>query len=158
MESLEEYFIMELERPLADIAATREILDGQFPSTMEIVSIVLAAREKPTDLQAVYQVEVASLPPGNHEQALHRFLAARQWPVERLRKGKRKTIDIRPLVLSAVQKDDVIEFVLLHPHGRAGMGPYEVMEQLLALDREQARAARITKIAMRPVPGQKPAG
>jgi len=51
-------------------------------------------------------------------------------------------------VLSVAEEEEVIAMTLLHPHGRAGIGPYEAMEHVLGLAPGQARQARVIKTTM----------
>jgi radical SAM-linked protein len=150
MESLAEFFLVDLAHPLADIETTRLHLDGQFPQTIHIQAIELAEKKKISDQEALYRIRRSSLPQRDYSQVIDAFLTAETRPIERVRKGKRKILDIRPLVLSVREEGEVIEITLLHPHGRAGVGPYEAMEHVLGLSGSQARATRVLKTSMRP--------
>jgi hypothetical protein len=153
MESLAEFFLVDLAYPLSDIETTRLHLDEQFPQTMHIQAIELAEKKKISDQEAVYRINRSSLPQRDYSQLIDAFLTTETRPIERFRKGKRKILDIRPLVLSVREEGEVIEIILLHPHSRAGVGPYEAMEHILGLSSSQARAARVVKIEVLPHQG-----
>ncbi len=151
MESLVEHFLVDLARPIADTTAMVEALNREFPRTIRVHRIVPAPNQKQSDLEATYRIERSSFPDSSvlSEQELRRriekFLAAKECIIERFRKRKRRTLDIRPLVTSISLNKTAIELVLVHPHGRAGVSPFELLEKMLGLTTDQARMLRMMK-------------
>ncbi len=151
MESLVEHFLVDLARPIADTAAIVEVLNREFPKTIRVIEVEMAPGKQQSDLQATYRILRSSLPGSEIlsdqelRQRVQKFLAGKEFIIERFRKRKRKTLDIRPLVTSVSCHETIIELVLVHPHGRAGVGPFELLQKMLGLTTDQARMLRIMK-------------
>lgn len=76
------------------------------------------------------------------------FLAADQFVIERIRKQKKRELDLRTLVkrLELESEDDrMLLLDLLHPNGSAGTSTREILEKVLGLSEEQSRLVRIMK-------------
>ncbi|WP_457574755.1 TIGR03960 family B12-binding radical SAM protein [Desulfolithobacter sp.] len=147
VESLVEYFDMDLGEPLADLASVRERLNRELPHFIRVHRVEPVARKKKqTDLRVTYEIRLASpLSPETNER-LADFLGRETFPVERLRKGRKKTFDLRPLVLGLEVQDQLLMLEMLNPHGRAGAGPREILEKVLGLSAREALLADIRKV------------
>ncbi|HHL33842.1 MAG TPA: TIGR03960 family B12-binding radical SAM protein [Desulfobulbaceae bacterium] len=151
MESLVEHFLVDLARPIADTATIVEALNREFPQTIRVSGVEPAPGKQQSDLQATYRILMTSLPGSeiisdqDLQQRVQKFLAEKEFIIERFRKRKRKTLDIRPLVTSISLNETAMELVLVHPHGRAGVGPFELLQKMLGLTTDQARMLRIMK-------------
>ncbi len=159
MESLVEHFLVDLAQPVADTGAILEALNREFPDTIRVTKVVMAQGKEQSDLQATYRIQLSSLPASEISsgeelrQRIGNFLDCKEYTIERFRKRKRKTLDIRPLVIgiSLNEKDNTMEIDLVHPNGRAGVGPFELLENMLGLTTDQARMLRIIKTDVCPV-------
>lgn len=157
MESLVEHFLVDLGRPIAEPATVIETLNREFPQTIRVTKIVMASGKQQADQQATYRIRLSSLPGREFltdqqlRQRIQSFLDGKEYIIERFRKRKRKTLDIRPLVTSISLNETAMELVLVHPHGRAGVSPFELLEKMLGLTTDQARMLRIMKIDVKAV-------
>ncbi len=147
VESLVEYFDMDLGGPLADLASVREQLNRELPHFIRVHRVEpVAKKKKQTDLRVTYEVRPASPLSPETTKRLEDFLARDTFPVERLRKGRKKTFDLRPLVLGLEVQDDMLMLEMLNPHGRAGAGPREILEKVLGFSAREALLADIRKV------------
>jgi len=148
VESHIEFFDMDLAEPLsrpADIAAE---LDQQLPGFISITSITSVRKKTPVTMQISYEIILPDSVDGDSVAAkITEFLAAEQFVIERVRKKKKRELDIRVLVNRLEQDGLRLNMDLVHPHGAAGTNPREVLEKVIGLTAEQALLARIIKIS-----------
>ena len=148
VESHIEFFDMDLAEPLsrpADIAAE---LDQQLPGFISITSITSVRKKTPVTMQISYEIILPDSVDGDSVAAkITEFLAAEQFVIERVRKKKKRELDIRVLVSRLEQDGLRLNMDLVHPHGAAGTNPREVLEKVIGLTAEQALLARIIKIS-----------
>ncbi len=159
MESMVEHFQVDFARPIGDPAEVIAALNREFPLTIRVHAVKAVLGKEQADQLATYLVRMSSLPGAESLPAqefrrrIQLFLDEKEFIIERFRKRKRKTLDIRPLVrkISFNEKNEDIEIVLVHPHGRAGVGPFELCEKVLGLRTNQARMLRIMKTDVKAV-------
>jgi len=149
VESLVEYFDVDLARPLSNLKAAQEALNGEFPETIRVTGIQLVGKGQQVDQEVTYEIK---LPPGvksRPDDRVAAFLLAEEYIIERIRKRKRKQLDIRPLVQSIRGDGEQFEIVLIQRHSQAGISPVLLLEKVFGLTGEQARIARIKKLAVK---------
>ena len=146
VESHVEYFDMDLSKPISrpvDVAAE---LDQQLPGFISITSVAAVRKQAPATKVISYEIV---LPDSVDVKAvaanIRAFLVAEQFVVERIRKKKRRELDIRVLVNRLEQNGLQLFVDLVHPHSAAGTNPREVLEKVIGLTKEQALLARIIK-------------
>ena len=146
VESHVEFFDMDLFEPLSRPAEVMAALDQQFPDYISLTSIVPLSKQKPITKCISYTI---LLPDSVAEEKVAacrtEFLAADTFVIERIRKKKRRELDLRPLVSSLEQDGLQLDLDLIHPHNAAGTNPREVLEKVIGLSAEQALLARIIK-------------
>ncbi|NOQ46243.1 MAG: TIGR03960 family B12-binding radical SAM protein [Desulfobulbaceae bacterium] len=153
VESLVEYFDMDLSRPMLQIEEAIQSLNTQFPETIRVTSIVPVKKQTLPDMVTTYQIGVSAAAVDDLEDRKSSFFAAEHFFIERVRKGKRRELDLRPLVQKLVINGDEIELTLISHHSRAGTNPREVLEKILGINAEQALLARIKKIGVEELTG-----
>lgn len=121
MEGLDEVLEFELAEWLVPAEIERR-LRGQLPRGLEFVSLKLARpRESAQAAEATYRVRPRATVQDDARLAAHAwvgFTAREEVPVRRFRKGKHKTVNIRPYVISAARAgDDIIMRVKAGPGG-----------------------------------------
>jgi hypothetical protein len=78
------------------------------------------------------------------------FSAAREFTVEKTRKGDRREVDIRPLIPSLeIAAAERVELQVVNLSGQPGIKPLEALQAILHIDAETALRARIVKTAWR---------
>jgi radical SAM-linked protein len=151
VESHIEFFDMDLSQPLTRPAEIATQLDQQLPIFISVTSIVPIRKKAPVSQIIRYEF---TLPESvdTEEVAIRiaTFLAAEQFVIERIRKGKRRELNLSVLVsrLDQVQGEERKLLVeLVHPDASAGTNPREVLEKVLGLSGEQAQLVRIVKVS-----------
>ena len=139
---------MDLSEPLSRSAETLSKLDQQLPEFMTITSIAPVSKKTPTTKIISYRIKLpASVESDFVAAKITEFLAAGQFVVERVRKKKKRELDIRALVSRLEQDGLGLMMDLVHPHNAAGTNPREVLEKVIGLTKEQALVAGIKKIS-----------
>jgi radical SAM family uncharacterized protein/radical SAM-linked protein len=150
VESQVEYFDMDLFEPLNRLDAVAEKLNSQLPDCITVTSVETKIKKPPVTLVVSY---VMLLPDDVDSDVISEnisaFTAADQWIIERIRKKKKRELDLRSLVNSLVYNEQILQVELVHPHDAAGTNPREVLEKILGLSKEQALLTRITKNSSR---------
>ncbi len=141
-----EFFSVDLLEPIADLEAARKTLDRSLPGGMQIIDIQQLQGKLIQDLVSTYEI---SLPFDLSEEALvqiDRFTAVDEFMVERVRKGKLKKMDIRPLVnkIKAISIRK-IQLELISRSGLPGTKPAEVVQAILQLDADTLLRLQVLK-------------
>jgi radical SAM family uncharacterized protein/radical SAM-linked protein len=154
VESHIEFFDMELARPLGDPAVVATQLDQQLPECISVTSVAPVRKKAPVTQVVSY---VFTLPESVDREEIAvktaAFFTAEQFMIERIRKGKRRELDLRALLsrleLEGQQEGRGGELLvdLIQPHATAGTNPREVLEKVLGLSGEEALMVRIVKIS-----------
>ena len=153
-ESLAEYFTMDLKEPLADPAATMALLNSKLPPGVRIHAIVANPGRVPQDIVCTYQLTLAEPMTEQATSQAAAFLASSQCLVNRERKGKRKDVDIRPLITSCtLAGPQEISLEIVYKSGEPGIKPAEAAMQIVGLSPQQALQAKIVKTGWRPLTG-----
>ena len=152
VESHIEYFDVDLSAPLKNPPETAEQLNEHLPGFFVMQEIVAIRKKPPVDQIISYQ---CTLPDSvDMEQLVARsteFLAADQFVIERIRKQKKRQLDLRTLVKrlelesEGEEGDRMLLLDLLHPNGSAGTSTREILEKVLGLSEEQSQLIRIMK-------------
>ncbi len=150
VESHIEYFDMDLSRPLKRPAGMTAKLNNQFPDTITVNSVEMIRKTAPTTRVISYEFHL----PDNVDingvaEKITQFQAAEQFVVERIRKRKKRQLDLRPLINRIEQDGSILEVELVHPHDAAGTNPREFLEKVLGLSGDQPLLARIIKLRSR---------
>ncbi len=149
MESHIEYFDVDLSAPLKNPQETAALLNIHLPDFLVMQEIEAIRKKPPVDQIISYQ---CTLPESvDMEQLVARsteFLAAEQFVIERIRKQKKRELDLRALVKRLeleAEGDRMLLLDLLHPNGSAGTSTREILEKVLGLSEEQSQLVRIMK-------------
>ena len=82
------------------------------------------------------------------QENIARFMAAASYVVERVRKGKRRELDIRPLVSSLESEGATLAMTLVSIQATAGISPKDILKEVAGLSEEDVLLARIKKTAV----------
>ncbi len=152
-ESLAEYFIIDLQRPLADLAGTAATLNASLPPGLTVTAITPHHGTIPQRVATTYRLTLPRALTSAEGEAITAFRAAGSLVIARSRKGKSREIDIRPLV-DTIAVDGVASVTLemVSATAEAGIKPVEALTAILALDQTSAEGIRVLKTAWRPLP------
>jgi hypothetical protein len=145
MESEAEYFDMDLAAPLADPAAFAAALSGELPPGMAVVSVAYPPATAPPAFLASYQVVLAAPLTEAQLERIAGFPRRESMVVAQLRKGKRREVDIRPLVSLLQGEGRELHLDLISVPGRPGISARTVLAEVVGIPEEQALLARIRK-------------
>ncbi|NLZ16766.1 MAG: TIGR03960 family B12-binding radical SAM protein [Desulfobulbaceae bacterium] len=145
MESMAEYFDMELLRPIHANTALVERLNRELPPGLRVQSIGFAPKKNAACSKAAYEILLQGRDTASLADQAASFLAQDSFPITRLRKNRETTFDMRPLVASIQIEEDTLLLELLHHQGLPGVNPREVLERVFGLSQEEALLCRIIK-------------
>ena len=147
VESLDEYFDVDLAQPLRDLAATVDALNASLPEGLRVHAVSLAPKTVPLRWVSHYEVHSSRLRQAGLAERINDFCKESAWVIDRFRKNKHKELDIRPLVLQMDLRidEDVLQLTLLNHQGQPGISPREVLEKVLGFSGSEALLAGIIK-------------
>lgn len=148
MESEAEYFDMELSRPFDDMQETLVQINQQMPEGLVATEISWAPAKHNIEEQTSYRILLQHSLSDLQKEKIETFLAASEWIISRIRKGREKEIDLREMVCALEGKENTIKLVLLSRPGQPSTNPREIMQHVLGLGPEESLLARIRKTAV----------
>ena len=75
-------------------------------------------------------------------------MALDSYVIERVRKKKKRELDIRPLVHNITAEGYSLYFDLISFHGKAGVGPREILQHAVLMEEEEILLARVKKTSV----------
>ena len=151
VESLAEYFDMDLSRPLGSLTEATELINRCLPPSIRVMSIETAPRGVAQCSLLTYEVRGPALARPEVHTRLDEFLAQEQFLIDRFRKNRRKELDIRPLVGRLELQSDHLVMDLFSHQGQPGVSPREILEKVLGFSGEEALMVGILKTEAREV-------
>jgi radical SAM-linked protein len=148
VESDVEYFDMDLSQPLSSSEDCAAALNAQLVLGLVVTEVTHVPKKKLHNLLVHYRVEQMEVEMQVLQERLRTFLAADSWPVVRMRKGKRRELDIRAMVRQVALEDGILELVLLSQEGKASIGPKDVLRHVFGLGEREVLLTRIRKVAL----------
>jgi radical SAM family uncharacterized protein/radical SAM-linked protein len=151
LESMVEFFDVELARPIGNPEKTVINLNCEFPETIRIQDIKPVQKIEPVDIEVSYMANLADgVAMAEIEERRTSFFAEKEWILEKIRKRKPRKLDVRPLVKSVWFGEDgkKMGFILVHRHGQAGISPFEFLEKVLGMSKRQTLLTRIIKVGV----------
>ena len=145
-ESYAEFFIIDVHSPLTDLKAITEKLNKALPPGLDIVSLSHHSGKIPQKIKTNYLIFPSRKLSPEDLKNLTNFVASEEFHVDKTRKGKTKSINIRPMVAHLEAKDaNRIELSLISASAEPGIKPVEALTSILELDEAAAQSLRITK-------------
>jgi radical SAM family uncharacterized protein/radical SAM-linked protein len=152
MESLAEYFMMDLPALLTDPTETAILLDAKLPDGLKIHGISLHSGRIPQDTVNTYRIVLPRKLTEEEFILLERFRKAEQFPVMRDRKGKSKEVDIRLLIPTiAAESENTIILQAVSRAGAPGIKVLEAMHHILGMDEALLLTAHMQKTGWAPL-------
>jgi len=146
MESDAEFFIMDLPVPLADPPGAADRLSDNLPEGLHVQSIELHSGKMAQSVINTYTITLPRNLSADEWHAFTAYLATEQYPVTRTRKGKDKTIDLRPLLLDIRKIDDrTLEIHMRSTVGTPGVKIAEALASILSWQEDELQECRLRK-------------
>ncbi|MGI6655661.1 MAG: TIGR03960 family B12-binding radical SAM protein [Desulfobulbus sp.] len=147
VESLSEYFDVELARPLPSMEAAMRLFNTHLPPSIRVTAVAVAPKKTAQESITSYRIgkvdcsEVVC-------KRIHDFLARDTYVIERYRKKRHTSLDLRPLVVR-LEAGPELMLELKTTQGQPGTNPREILQAVLGLPEEEALRARILKTGVR---------
>lgn len=148
VESLVEYFDVDLAQPLPSTAEAVALLNKELPQSVRVSKLCLTAKTNPVSVCIDYQITSLGMDRAILEANISAFLSSSHWVIERIRKKKRRELDLRLLVVDMVLDGEILRLQLIQHPSQAGTNPREVLEKALGFTTREALLARILKTAV----------
>ncbi len=148
VESEVEYFDMDLERPLGNSETGKQELNKFLPDFIRIDQISAAKTKNPQTMVTFYEIRLPAPLQDEQLENIKSFFEMDSFIIERIRKRKRKELDLRPLVRKLAEKDAVLFLEIISHQSKAGTNPREVLEQIVGLEGDDALLAKIKKVKL----------
>lgn len=151
-ESLAEYFIMDLPRPLGEghnLQAVMTRINDKLAPGLHVHEIELHSGKIPQKTCVAYDLTLPSPFTESERKKAAEFVAADTFIINKTRKGKTTAIDIRPLI-STFSVDTpggsaTVRLEMISAIAEPGIKPLEALNTILALDEDRSRQTRIVK-------------
>jgi radical SAM family uncharacterized protein/radical SAM-linked protein len=145
-QSLAEYFIMDLPAPLDNMEDAKARLNKQMPPGLSVQEITLNNGKVPQEVVSSYRITLHPPLSDNDTVLLEKFLTTESFTVKRVRKGKVKEIDFRPLVVTLEVIDNAtVSLELISKASQAGVKPLEAVAAILQKNQEELLASVVIK-------------
>ena len=143
-----EFFSVDLQQPLTDLNHAKTILDAALPDGLSIIEISPLAGKLVQDMICTYRIELPHDLSEAELETISGLDSIDSMVVERIRKGRRKSLDIRPLINNIrVSAARTIILELISKSAMPGTKPAEALATLLHLDEETVLKLQIMKIS-----------
>jgi radical SAM family uncharacterized protein/radical SAM-linked protein len=152
VESYVEYFDMDLGKPLSRPEKAIDELNCQLPDFIKVTGVAPLVKKAPVTVKVHYKmllpksVDLAAVA----EQRVC-FKNNPTCIVERIRKRKKRQLDLKPLIQRIDQDGSTLLVDLIHPHDAAGTNPREVLEHVAGITPSEALLTRIVKVSAQEV-------
>jgi radical SAM family uncharacterized protein/radical SAM-linked protein len=130
-----EFFAVDLVQPITDFTRAKAALDQALPDGLKITDISPLQGKPVQDMISTYEIELPRDLSEAELSVLAGYDSMESLVIERVRKGRRKNLDIRPLVkrITAVSRRR-LTLELISRSAEPGTKPAEVLTALLHLD------------------------
>lgn len=151
-ESLAEFFIMDLVTPLTDRKTVIKKLNDKLPPGLEVTAIDKHPGKIAQEILTSYTM-VLHHPLSDEEKArISNFSESRIFSIQRSRKGKTTSLDVRPLIKRIkCTGPDTIELEVITIASRPGIKPIEILTHIIGIDPKKALEATILKTGWRAI-------
>jgi len=145
-ESLAEFLIMDLPKPLPDTGKTLLRLNSKLPPGLQVTSIRQHPGKIPQRILTSYTLTLYSPLTDEEIERVNKFSESETFIIKRSRKGKIKPLDIRPLVnRMQCTGPNIIELETINISSMPGIKPLESLLHVLEMDTDTALQTSILK-------------
>ena len=145
-QSLAEFLIMDLPAPLSHTDETAERLNSKLPPGLSVTLIKRHPEKIPQRILLSYTLTLDRPLTGQEIEQLSLFSQSETFVIKRNRKGKTKSLDIRPLIKTIrCTEPSTIELESININSMPGIKPVEVLLHILQIDKDTALRTSILK-------------
>jgi radical SAM family uncharacterized protein/radical SAM-linked protein len=149
-ESLAEYLDIDLIESIKDEAGFLDNINAQLPAGINIKSVTDVPDKKKNAAvknRTCYQIILDRGFSEEDREKIKSFMDCGSFTLTKLRKGKKRILDIRKQVESInISKNSTLEIILLSEEGRAAGKPVEILKAVFDLTEEEALDMSILKL------------
>ncbi len=150
-ESLCEFFLMDLPRPLDNSDQQIELLNKTLPRGVRINSIALHQHKLPQDILCSYEVVLPFKLSEDNREELEKFLQSKELIVTRQRKKKTSRVNLRPLIAAlSIITDQRLSMDIISKSGSPGTKALEVLSHVLQKPEADLLDCQVRKIGWIP--------
>ncbi len=148
-ESIAEYMDVDLSKTLTDTGQLMVSVNEILPEGFNVTGIETLTSLNETDrIMTCYKIVLVrnSGPDNDIAEKLKNFMGRSSYKIFRTRKGKKKELDVRPMIKKFVlEENGSIELILESETGRAACKPVELLQSVLLLNEREVASTRILK-------------
>lgn len=149
-ESLAEFFIMDLAAPLSDRKTVIKKLNDKLPPGLEVTTVEKHPGKIAQEILTSYIMVLHSPLSDKEKTRITDFSESRSFSIQRSRKGKTTSLDVRPLVRKLrCTKPDTIELETVSIASRPGIKPVEILTHIIGVNKKRALETAILKTGWR---------
>lgn len=150
-ESLVEFFIMDLPEPLDNLDQVITRLNRELSSGLTVKEIQLHSGKFPQNVKNTFMVTFPSNLTVVEHNAITRFLDQEEVLIKRVRKGKTKEINIRPLIEQITPLDaNCLKWTLISRAGSPSVKVLEAIETIFADRQNELLEIKVVKTGWQP--------
>jgi len=145
-ESLDEFFIMDLPKPLKNTENTAQKLNDKLPPGLKIFTIELHSGRIAQNMLVSYTLTLDRPLTEQEKKISKEFINSTHYLIAKTRKGKTKEIDIRPLIKTfEIIETHSITLTMVNAATQPGIKPAEAIKAILNLDNDTIMNTKILK-------------
>ncbi len=145
-ESLDEFFIMDLPKPLKNPEDTAQKLNDKLPPGLKIFAIELHSGRIAQNMLVSYTLTLNRPLTEQEKQTSKDFIDSSHYLIAKTRKGKTREIDIRPLIKTfELIETDSVTLTMVNAATQPGIKPAEAIKAILKLDSDTIMNTKILK-------------
>ncbi len=151
-ESLAEFFQMDLPLPLENIDRQIASLNKTLPQGIKITGIEHHQQAMPQDIICSYDITLPFELQEEDREKLTKFMQSEELTVTRLRKKKRVTVNLRPLITGiSGMAGNRVNINIISKSALPGTRPLEVLSHVLARSEAELLHSRVRKTGWAPL-------
>ena len=145
-ESLAEFFIMDLPEPLKETEEAIKLLNSKLPPGLEVSAVKKHPGKIAQEILTTYTLTLDRSLTEKEIECIDLFVESSSFVVERIRKGKSKPLDIRPLIRKiCASGSGTVELETINITSSPGIKPIEALRHIIKLDKDTALRTSIVK-------------
>ena len=145
-ESDAEYCIIDVPELIDNLTVTTAQLNDQLPDGITVKTMVLHSGKIPQAISTHYRLTFQDELTDDDRTRVEEFTDTEEFLITRYRKGRRKEIDMVPLVKSiTITSPNTIEIDIISRGSEPGVKPLEAVQHILGRDADALLATRVLK-------------